>query len=83
MGQQDLFKPRQSREERLEWEPCALSQMTHCRGMADTVATGRTRQSSCRFLVPENQVQFTEFTSSLKKKNRERAYFVKRLLCFC
>lgn len=59
MGQQDLFKPHQAREERLEWEPCALSQMTHCRGMADIVATSRTRQSSCRFLVPESKVQST------------------------
>lgn len=56
MGQQDLFKPCQAREEHLEWELCVLRQMKHRRGMADTVATGRTRQSSCRFLVPEGQV---------------------------
>lgn len=55
MGQQDLFKPHQAREERLEWELCVLNQMTHCRGMADIVAAGRARQSSCSFLVPESQ----------------------------
>lgn len=56
MGQQDLFKPCQAREERLEWELCVAGQVTHRRGMADSVATGRTRQSSCRFLVPESSV---------------------------
>lgn len=68
MGQQDLLKPHQAREERLEREPCVL--MTHCRGMADSVATGRTRQSSCGFLLPESQGQSTEFTSDLKKKKK-------------
>lgn len=54
MGQQDSFKPCQAREERLEWELCVVGQVTHRRGTADSVATGRTRQSSCRFLVPES-----------------------------
>lgn len=68
MGQQDLFKhqqdvfqPHQAREERLEREPSVLSRVTHRGGMADTAATGRTRQSSCRFLVPEPG-SVTEFT---------------------
>jgi len=68
VGQQDLLKPPRARDERLEREPCTLSPVTHGRGMADVVATGRTGQSSCRLLVPESPVQSTEFTSGLKKK---------------
>lgn len=43
--------------------------------MADIVATGRTRQSSCRFLVPKNQVQSTQFTSGLKKEQEEGLFW--------
>lgn len=44
MGQQDAFGPRRAREERLQWELCVSSPVTHCRGMADTAAMG---QSGC------------------------------------
>lgn len=75
MGQQDAFGPRQAREERLQWELCVFSPVTHCRGMADTAAMG---QRSC-----SSWLQSWGWSTKVEKKKQQMKKKKRDPNCLC